>query len=156
MRHSGFIIHNSEFIILLSPTTEQHSQIGRVYVAVTIEVGGAIIGIGAGAPGTQKDREIEGADGTVAVEIRGNPALRHTGRVGGVGPGLPKEHPVVTVSTAVFVHIRPHAPGPAAGFGRQALLKVVQIVSVYLAITVEVSRTIAGAGAARPPIDQQR
>ena len=125
-----------------APVSKQYSQIERVYLAVTIQVSGAIVGwIGAGAPGAQENCQIKGVHAAIEIEVCGVAVAAggRAGRVGGIGPGGQKQRPVVAVGLAVKIHISPLAAGPAAGFGREALLEVKQVILVHLATAIEVT-----------------
>ena len=125
-----------------SPVAEQDGEVEGVYLAVTVKIGGAAFGwIGAWSPGAQQEGQIEGVYAAVKIEICGVAvaASGRAGRIGGVGPGLQKERPVVAVGRAGFVHIGPGAASPAASFGREALLEKVQIVGINLPIRIEVT-----------------
>ena len=66
------------------------------------------------------------------------------GRAGRIGPGLQEQLPVATVHIDVSIHIAPGTTGPVACGSQEALLEVVQIISVYLIIAIEVSAPIYG------------
>ena len=67
-----------------APIAQQNGQVGRSDRTVAVQVGGAIIAVGARPPIVEQQGEIESADDTVAVQVAEQDVGVPAGPVGGL------------------------------------------------------------------------